>query len=120
MYSAAFIFEPGNYDDRFHELNALIDAAARATVGFIGTESWRSPDGGRINATYYWQSLDALQDFSRHPKHLEAKRQYKQWYNGYHIVISEIVRSYGDGAFPHFTPDERDQRAGHRDRREAD
>jgi len=32
MYSSAFIFEPGTYDARFHELNALIDAAARIIV----------------------------------------------------------------------------------------
>ncbi len=27
MFSAVFIFEPGTYDDKFHELNALIDGA---------------------------------------------------------------------------------------------
>ena len=30
MYSAAFIFEPGTYDERFHTLDALIEEAARA------------------------------------------------------------------------------------------
>ncbi|HEX3124630.1 MAG TPA: DUF4188 domain-containing protein [Rhodanobacteraceae bacterium] len=107
MHSAAFIFEPGTYDARFHELNALIDAAARATPGYLGAESWCSPDGRRANATYYWESLEALREFSTHPKHVEAKREYQRWYRGYHIVISEIVRSYGDGAFAHFTPNTR-------------
>ena len=27
MYSVDFIFEPGDYDERFRELNAIIDAA---------------------------------------------------------------------------------------------
>jgi heme-degrading monooxygenase HmoA len=112
MYIAAFNFEPGEYDARFHELNALIDAAARATPGFLGAESWRSPDGRRANATYYWTTLEALREFSNHPKHVEAKREYRKWYRGYQIVISQVVRSYGDGAYPHFTPDER---AGSRD-----
>ena len=107
MYSAAFIFEPGTYDARIHELNALIDAAARATPGYLGTESWRSPDGSRANATYYWESLEALREFSTHPKHVEAKREYQRWYRGYHIVISEIVKSYGDGALAHYTPNTR-------------
>lgn len=107
MYSAAFIFEPGTYDDEFHRLNALIDEAARATDGFIGTESWQSGDGKIRNATYYWESLESLQQFSRHPRHLEAKRQYTNWYNGYHIVVSEIVRSYGDERISHLTPNER-------------
>jgi hypothetical protein len=47
MYSVAFLFEPGTYDARFHELNALIDAAADANPGFLGRESWRSPEGKR-------------------------------------------------------------------------
>lgn len=107
MYSAAFIFEPGNYDDEFHRLNGMIDEAARATTGFLGTESWRSADGKTRNATYYWATLDSLREFSRHPRHLEAKRKYRNWYNGYHIVISEIVKSYGDDYIRHLTPNER-------------
>jgi len=103
MFSAAFIFEPGTYDARFHELNALIGAAARATPGYLGVESWRSPDGSRANATYYWESLEALRQFSQHPHHLEAKREYQRWYLGYHIVISEVIRAYGDGSFAHIT-----------------
>lgn len=107
MYSAAFIFKPGTYDDEFHRLNALVDEAARATPGYIGAESWLSPDGQVRNATYYWDSLEALKAFSRNPHHLEAKRQYSRWYDGYHIVVSEVLRSYGDGTIAHFTPDER-------------
>lgn len=65
MFSAAFIFEPGTYDERFHTLDAQIEAAS------------------------------------------EAKRQYQQWYKGFHIVISEVIRSYGDGALDHITPNAR-------------
>jgi heme-degrading monooxygenase HmoA len=110
MYSVSFIFEPDTYDARFHELNALIDAAARASAGYIGTESWRSADGKRANATYYWSSLEELRDFSSHPLHIEAKRQYWNWYRGYHIVIAQVVRSYGDGSLGHFTPNTRTSR----------
>jgi heme-degrading monooxygenase HmoA len=110
MFSAAFIFEPGEYDARFHELNALIDAAAKATDGYLGVESWRSPDGQRFNATYYWTTLEALKLFSAHPKHLEAKREYRKWYRGYHIVIAEVIRAYGDGSIEHFTPNDRGRR----------
>jgi len=107
MYSAAFIFKPGTYDDEFHRLNDLIDAAANATEGYLGAETWKSPDGKMFNAIYYWETLEALQEFSRHPTHLEAKKQYSRWYDGYHIVISEVLKSYGDNTIAHFTPNDR-------------
>ena len=104
MYSAAFIFRPGQYDAEFHRLNDLIDQAALATPGYIGAETWRSDDGSTLNATYYWDTLDSLRAFSRHKHHLEAKQQYSRWYDGYHIVVSEILRSYGDAGITHLTP----------------
>ncbi len=109
MFSAAFIFRPGSYDDEFHRLNKLIDAAAKATDGFLGTENWRSFDGNILNATYYWESLDALKEFSGNANHLEAKKQYSRWYDGYHIVVSEVIRSYGDNTIAHMTPNDRDK-----------
>ena len=45
--------------------------------------------------------------FSVHPTHQEAKRQYARWYKGYYIVVSEVIRSYGDDNFPHITPNRR-------------
>ncbi|MGB5245981.1 MAG: DUF4188 domain-containing protein [Woeseia sp.] len=110
MFSAAFIFEPGDYDAEFHRLNDLIDAAARSNPGFIGTESWQSADGRRRNATYYWHTLESLKEFSNHVRHLEAKKQYRNWYKGYQIVVSEVIRSYGDGRIEHLTPNTRDGR----------
>jgi heme-degrading monooxygenase HmoA len=108
VFSAAFIFEPGEYDAEFHRLNERIEQAAESMSGFLGAEVWTSTDGKRFNATNYWDSLETLREFSVHAKHLEAKRQYSRWYGGFHIVISEVVRSYGDGGFPHITPNQRD------------
>lgn len=101
MYIAAFHWLPGQYDEEFHHLNAEIDAAARANPGFAGAESWQSADGTRRCAHYYWRDLDALQAFARDPVHQQAKRRYTRWYDGYHIVISEVVRSYGDRRMAH-------------------
>ena len=107
MYIAAFIYAPGQYDDEFHRLNGIIDSIAKSLPGFLGAESWQSATDGRRNATYYWADLDTLRQFSAHPAHQEAKRQYARWYEGYHIVISEVVRSYGDNSLSHATPNER-------------
>jgi heme-degrading monooxygenase HmoA len=107
MYIAMFIFDPGERDAEFQRLNELIDEAARATGGLIGQESWCEANGTRINATYYWETLDALKKFSSHPTHLEAKRQYRRWYEGYHVVVAEVLNSYGDEAFEHLTSNRR-------------
>jgi heme-degrading monooxygenase HmoA len=101
------MWEPGEYDDEFHRLNDLVEKAAKSLPGYLGVESWQSADGCRRNATYYWDSLDTLRAFSNHPSHLEAKKQYARWYRSYHIVVCEVLRSYGDQRFGHITPDER-------------
>ena len=107
MFSAAFIWEPGSYDAEFNELNAIIDAVAKASPGFIGVEEWASDDGKRRNAIYYWETMDGLKALGTHPSHIEAKQKYAQWYKGYHVVISEVIKSYGDSAFQHLTPNQR-------------
>jgi heme-degrading monooxygenase HmoA len=107
MYIAQFIFTPGTYDEEFHRLNDLIDEVARGLPGFVGAESWVSSDGTKRNAAYYWSNLEDLKTFSRDPRHLEAKRQYKRWYEGFQIVISQVLQSYGDGGLAHLTPNER-------------
>lgn len=110
MYSVAFIWEPGQYDAEFQRLNAHIDAVARALPGFLGVESWTALAGTRRNATYYWDSLETLKAFSTHAVHQEAKRQYARWYAGYHVVVAQVLRSYGDDAFGHVTPNQRRSR----------
>jgi heme-degrading monooxygenase HmoA len=95
MYSASFMFEAGTYNEEFHRLDALIEAAASATPGYLGQETWKSASGERSNVVYYWSTLESLKAFSAHPKHLEAKSRYQQWYKGFHIVIAKIIKSYG-------------------------
>jgi transcription elongation factor/antiterminator RfaH len=52
-------------------------------------------------------NIEALGQFARHPRHLEAKRRYTEWYGGFHVVIAEVQKSYGDGALDHVTPNAR-------------
>jgi heme-degrading monooxygenase HmoA len=50
---------------------------------------------------YYWESLEALQMLIRHPAHIEAKAAQSNWLAGYQVIISEVIRTYGDGALAH-------------------
>ena len=101
MYSATFIFDKKQYDERFYALDAAIAEIARHTTGYLGEESWENNETGRICNVYYWQSLEALQTLMQHPKHLEAKAAQANWLDGYQVVIAQVIRSYGDGKIHH-------------------
>lgn len=107
MLSAAFIFVDGKLDDEFYRLDGLIEKAAQETDGYIGVERWIEPNGKRRNSTYYWRDDEALKSFSQNETHLEAKRQYQKWYDGFYVIISRIEKNYGDGGIESVLPDER-------------
>ena len=105
MYIASFMFKPGTYDEDFFALDNLIAEAAESLEGFVGKQTWVSKDGEMQNSVYYWDNKEALTEFAKHPKHKLAKKQYKKWYDAYHVEISEVVMSYGDRVIQTLTPD---------------
>lgn len=96
MYSSTFIFAKGEWDDEFYRLDEEIAKAAKATPGYLGEESWENTTTGLVSNVYYWESLEALQQLMRHPSHLEAKAKQASWLAGYQVVISKVLRTYGD------------------------
>ncbi|GAA5785156.1 antibiotic biosynthesis monooxygenase family protein [Chitiniphilus shinanonensis] len=103
MYSATFIFDTRQFDDDFHRLDAQIAEAARQTAGYLGEEAWEDPKTGRVCNVYYWSDEAGLRALIAHPLHQEAKRRYSEWLSGYQVIISQVLRTYGDGAFGHPT-----------------
>lgn len=101
MYCANFIFRKKQFDDAFHELDQSIAAFARLTKDYIGEECWENPETGCISNMYYWSSMEGLRQLMQHPKHLEAKAKQSNWLDGYQVVISQVLRSYGDGSIAH-------------------
>ena len=96
MYSSTFIFATLQFDDAFHRLDEAIATAARSIDGYLGEESWEDTAKGLVSNVYYWRSLEALQALMQHPAHREAKAAQAQWLNGYQVVISQVLRTYGD------------------------
>ncbi|MEM5344060.1 antibiotic biosynthesis monooxygenase family protein [Paraburkholderia azotifigens] len=96
MYSSAFIFKAGLYDEEFHRLDQSIADIARAIPGYLRKESWENADSGLIQNIYYWESEEALLQLISHPAHLEAKSKQTRWLDGYRVVIAKVVRQYGD------------------------
>ncbi|MFM0309558.1 antibiotic biosynthesis monooxygenase [Paraburkholderia sp. RL17-383-BIF-A] len=101
MYSSTFIFATKQFDDTFHRLDQEIAKVARTIPGYLGEETWENSATGLTSNVYYWQSLDALQILIQHPTHREAKAAQSNWLNGYQVIISEVIRTYGDGALEH-------------------
>jgi len=101
MYSSTFIFAKKQFDDEFHRLDKAIAEAAKDIPGYLGEEAWENSDTGLVSNVYYWESLEALQALMQHPTHLEAKAAESNWLNGYQVVISQVLRSYGDAKFVH-------------------
>ena len=73
MFSATFIFEERQFDERFYRLDEEIAAFARQTTGYAGEEAWENPQDGRICTVYYWTGMNGLQELMPHPRHLEVK-----------------------------------------------
>jgi heme-degrading monooxygenase HmoA len=100
MYSAQFIFKPGTYDEEFHRLDDAIEEFVLTMPGYLGVERWLGSQGDVKNSIYYFADKETLTAFSRFPDHLTAKAGVQRWYDGYQVVISEVVAAYGDGKIP--------------------
>ncbi len=101
MYSATFIFTIKELNAEFHALDALIASATKDTTGYMGEEAWEDPKTGRIANVYYWESEIGLRELISHPKHQEAKQRYSQWLGGYQVIISQVIKTYGDDTLGH-------------------
>lgn len=99
MYSSTFIFKKKQFDDEFYELDQAIAEAAKSTPGYLGEESWENTDTGYISNIYYWESMEALRSLMENPKHIQAKASQDKWLNGYQVVISQVLKTYGDTEF---------------------
>jgi heme-degrading monooxygenase HmoA len=96
MYSSTFIFAKAQWNEEFHRLDEEIARAAKATPGYLGEETWENAATGLVSNVYYWESLEALQSLMSHPAHLQAKSRQADWLAGYQVVISQVLRTYGD------------------------
>jgi len=103
MINCQFIFEFLGADDDYTRLDTAIDAYAKSLDGYVGTEVWFSDDRRLKNASYYFESMDAVRELASYPAHLEAKEHNQRWYAGYQIVVSEVTASYGNGGLNHLT-----------------
>jgi heme-degrading monooxygenase HmoA len=99
MYSSTFIFLKKKFYEEFYELDNAIAEVAKSIPGYLGEETWENSKNGYVANVYYWDSLDALRELMQNPKHLHAKALQEKWLNGYQVVISQVLRTYGNKEF---------------------
>lgn len=85
MVCCHFIFKPGAYDEDFHHLDAQIDEYARRLPRFQRVEKWLAPEGGVVNARYYFADKRDVPSSPASPLTARLKGQVACWYDGYRI-----------------------------------
>ena len=92
-----FTFAKGDYDDEFNELDQAIDAIAKSIPGYLGEEAWESPSSGLISTiSTSWKRWKRSATRSPSRRSGLGKEQQARWINGYHVVVAEVIKSYGD------------------------
>jgi heme-degrading monooxygenase HmoA len=64
MICCSFVFEPGEYDQEFYELDSEINKYARSLAGFIKTERWQSKNGLFVNSMYFFENEESVRELS--------------------------------------------------------
>ena len=68
--------------------------------------AWTNEQKGLRCVVYYFATRAGLEALRTMAVHREAKSLYAQWYGGYHVVVAEVLESYGDGTIEHPTPND--------------
>ena len=97
MLAVQFIFKPGTYDEEFFTLDNSIEDYVASLPGFLGVEKWQSADGLIHNPIYYFEDNESFKLLAQFGDHKEAKANYRKWYDGYQIIVSKVISTYGDG-----------------------
>jgi heme-degrading monooxygenase HmoA len=72
-----------------------MERLTRQQRGFLGIESARGADGLGITVCY-WNSLEELHAWGRHPEHLEAQKLGRElWYESYSLRIAKVESERG-------------------------
>lgn len=92
-YAVIFTSERTDGDHGYGEMADEMAKLASEQPGFLGMESAREGIGITIS---YWASLDAIQNWKQHERHLIAQDHgQSEWYHTYKTRICKVERDYG-------------------------
>lgn len=82
-------------DEGYAAAAAEMEAAVRASRGFLGMDSGaRSEDGTGITICY-WEDEAGVAEWRAHERHTEVRQQGRDsWYHWYKVVVTRVDRGY--------------------------
>ena len=94
-YAVIFTSQRTEQDEEgYGKMAEKIDALAQQQPGFLRAESVRNEEGMGITVSY-WASLEAIQAWKEHAKHLIAQQLGKdKWYTTYNVEICQMLKAY--------------------------
>lgn len=79
----------------YQEMAQRIAPLAAGIPGYISHKAYTAPDGERVTLVEY-ESEDALQAWSRHPDHVEAKKAGRRsFFESYRVQICKVLKDRG-------------------------
>lgn len=93
-YAVIFTSTQTDFLEGYAEMSARMEELASQQAGFLGIESFRSPDKKGVTISY-WKDLPAIRAWKANSEHLMAQQLGKQkWYQDYTIEIAKIETVY--------------------------
>lgn len=92
-YAVIFTSERTDGDNGYAQMADEMLKLAAVQPGFLGVESAHEGVGITVS---YWASLEAIQDWKQHERHLVAQKLGpSDWYLRYKTRVSKVERDYG-------------------------
>lgn len=89
-YAVIFTSTQTDFQDGYQQTAARMEELARQQAGFLGIESFRSPEGKGVTISY-WKDLTAIQSWKKNSEHQTAQQLgKKKWYKDYTIEVAKI------------------------------
>ena len=88
-YANVFSYQLSNDLNGYHEIDEKTLSLVKDIPGYLGYENVKDKSGRSIFISY-WDSLRAVNEWSKNQYHKNAKSKGKQWYSAYHSMLVKI------------------------------
>jgi len=93
MYAVIFIYEKGSDLEGYSEMDTYTIELAKEHPGYIKHSF--AGDGQKNIFISYWESMEHIEAWKKHPVHLQAKAEgKKRWYKWYISQICKVEHSH--------------------------